>query len=78
MQRYNGTENYKEITDFATSLVQTNIIELGLENYFDFINDNQEIYKVVLFTKAKSIPITYKTLSVEYKTRLVFGLAGKE
>jgi DnaJ family protein C protein 16 len=42
-------------------------------NYEEFINEDLQKNKVILFSNKKSTPPLFKALSKEYKGKLLFG-----
>lgn len=78
---YNGERKAKALSDFAAEKLPSNVIQLthgktnqGATSHEEFI-ENDTISRVILFTDKPTTSTLYKSLSVEYKGRVLLSEA---
>lgn len=71
--RYDGSIEFKKLVNFAVNQMENFVNLVRKENYDEFINQDKDQYKVLLFTQKKSTPPLYRALSKELLNKLVFG-----
>ena len=72
-EHYNGKMDWKSISTFATMKMQNFVNVVTNENYAQFIERDNNKYKVLIFTERKTTAPLFKGLSKQYKDKLVFG-----
>ena len=61
--RYYGEIEWRALSNAATTRMQSNALELNSKNFDQFIENNKESLKVILFVNRLVIPPMYKVLS---------------
>jgi hypothetical protein len=74
---YKGPIKWKDMSGFATKKLQNFVSVVNSKNYQDFVNRESEKSIVLLFTEKKVTPPLFKSLSKQYKGRLLFGEVRK-
>jgi curved DNA-binding protein CbpA len=70
---YTGKKTFEDIFKFGSSRMQSFVRVINSNNYGDFINENNHMHKVILFTQRKTTPPLFKALSKHFKDKLNFG-----
>lgn len=70
---YKGNKKWEDIFKFGSSKMQSFVRVINSNNYGDFINENNHMHKVVLFTQRKTTPPLFKALSKHFKDKINFG-----
>jgi len=70
---YKGNKTFEEIFKFGSGRMQSFVRIINSNNYGDFINENNHMHKVILFTQRKTTPPLFKALSKHFKDKLNFG-----
>ena len=70
---YRGIKKWEEIFKFGATKMQSFVRTVNKDNYGDFVTENQNQHKVLLFTQRKSTPPLFKALSKHFKGKLSFG-----
>lgn len=70
---YKGQMDWKLIAGAAQRKMQNFVSIVNKENYENFVQENPQKNKIVLFTDKKYTIALFKSLSKTYKDKLVFG-----
>jgi curved DNA-binding protein CbpA len=70
---YNGELKYSSLAGFAVSFMESFVKLVNDQNYEEFVHEDYDKTKVILFTAKKSTPPLLKALSKDFKGRVVFG-----
>lgn len=66
--------SFKKLIKKASKFIENRVIEINMNNYKTFIEDNPGKAKVLLFTENKDTPTLYKALSYNFEKTLLFGI----
>jgi hypothetical protein len=72
-EKYQGKFEWKEISQVATAKMQNFVQIVNMDNYQDFITKDPTKHKIITLTERKSTSPIFKSLSKQYKDKLVFG-----
>ena len=70
---YNEKLIWEDMFKYGTSKMQNFVRVINIDNLNDFINMNNNIYHVILFTQKKNTPPLFKALSKHFLGKLSFG-----
>lgn len=70
---YEGNIDFNSLAAFAVSQMESFVKLVTDANYKDFLEEDSDKTKVLLFTAKKTTPPLLKALSKEFKGRIVFG-----
>lgn len=74
IEDYNGPRTLKGIAEHATSIMPSHVQKLTADKLDDFLSEQNQTAKVLLFTKKGTTSSTYKGLSTSFKKEsVVFG-----
>ncbi|KAL4466992.1 hypothetical protein ABPG74_010589 [Tetrahymena malaccensis] len=72
--KYTGPLNDNtKIAQFAVRFMESYVRNIKTTNYEEFITENPDKNKILLFTQKKSTPPLFRALSKEYNSKLQFG-----
>ena len=70
---YKGEKNYQAISNFAVGRMQSFVRFVNTNNIEEYLETEPDSVKILLFTEKKSTPPLLKSLSKEFKGKVVFG-----
>ena len=73
---YKGDLNVKKLIEFSEKYFKNFVIKVNNKNYKKFINKNDTLYHVILFTEKTETPSIYRTISKIYNESFVFGMVN--
>jgi hypothetical protein len=76
--RYTGQMNWKSISGVATAKMMNFVRVVHEDNYEAFLQEDSSKNKILIFTERKTTAPLFKSLSLTYKDKLVFGEVRKE
>lgn len=78
IQIYDGETSAKSLNNYSSRFVNSFVVELTEENYATFLNEKPSMPKVMLFTEKSGTPTLFKSLSLHFENKMLFGVAKPE
>ncbi|KRX04412.1 Thioredoxin-like fold [Pseudocohnilembus persalinus] len=75
---FNKDVSYKTLAGFAISKMENFVRYLNIDNYNDFITQDPQQEKAIIFTRSKSAPPLIKAFSKELRGKMSFGIVRSE
>ena len=74
---YNGDLSVQKLIEFGEKYLINYVIKVTDKNYKNFINKNDSLFHVILFTEKTETPSIYRIISKNYNEKFVFGMVNK-
>ncbi len=74
---YNGDLSVQKLIEFGEKYLINYVIKVTDKNYKNFINKNDDLFHVILFTEKTETPSIYRIISKNYNEKFVFGMVNK-
>ena len=74
---YNGDLSVQKLKEFGEKYLINYVIKVTDKNYKNFINKNDSLFHVILFTEKTETPSIYRIISKNYNEKFVFGMVNK-
>ncbi len=74
---YNGDLSVQKLIEFGEKYLINYVIKVTDKNYKNFINKNDNLFHVILFTEKTETPSIYRIISKNYNEKFVFGMVNK-